>query len=236
MPHITYPAATRPLPGYLAVPDSNGPWPGVVVVQDVLGLTADLKRITDRLAANGYIALAPALYGGRGPKIKCMISTIRAHFAGKGAAYDDLVAARDHLITDPRCTGKIGLIGFCMGAGFCLQLAPRGLFDATAPNYGLLPNNLEALSQSCPVVASFGAKDRIVAPGTATKLDAALAQGDVPRDIKEYPAAAHSFMNNWGIPGPIRVVERVAGMAYCEPEAEDAWQRIHAFFDEHLAA
>ncbi len=233
MPDITYPAAGSPLPGYLAVPDGEGPWPGVVVVQDVLGLTADLRRITARFAASGYLALAPALYG-RSPKIRCMISTIRAHFAGSGAAYDDLVAARDHLIANEQCTGKVGLVGFCMGAGFCLQLAPRGLFDATAPNYCLLPENIDALSRSCPVVASFGAKDRIVARGTAAKLEAVLAQGGVPRDVKEYPDVGHSFMNDWGIPGPVRVVERVAGMAYFEPEAEDAWQRIITFFKEHL--
>lgn len=233
MPDISYPSATTPLPGYLAVPDGPGPWPGVVIVQDVLGLTADLKQITDRLAASGCLALAPALYG-RGPKIKCMISTIRAHFAGSGAAYDDLVAARDYLTANAQCTGKVGLVGFCMGAGFCLQLAPRGLFDATAPNYGLLPKNIEALSRSCPLVASFGAKDRIVARGTAAKLEAVLAQGDVARDVKEYPNVAHSFINNWGIPGPIRVVERVAGMAYSEPEAEDAWRRMLSFFEDHL--
>jgi carboxymethylenebutenolidase len=233
VPDITYPSATSPLPGYLAVPDGDGPCPGVVIVQDVLGLTADLKRITDRFAASGYLALAPALYG-REAKIKCMISTIRAHFAGTGAAYDDLVAARDYLIADTRCTGKVGLAGFCMGAGFCLQLAPRGLFDATAPNYGLLPKNIDALRRSCPLVASFGAKDRIVARGTAAKLEAVLAQGDVARDVKEYPDVAHSFMNNWGVPGPIRVVERFAGMAYSEPEAEDAWQRMLSFFEDHL--
>jgi carboxymethylenebutenolidase len=119
VPDITYPSTTSPLPGYLAFPDGEGPWPGVVIVQDVLGLTADLKRITDRFAASGYLALAPALYG-RDPKIKCMISTIRAHFAGSGAAYDDLVAARDYLIADTRCTGKVGLVGFCMGAGVLL--------------------------------------------------------------------------------------------------------------------
>lgn len=233
MPDITYPAAEGHLPGYLAAPDGEGPWPGVVVVQDVLGMTADLRRITDRIAASGYLALAPALYG-RAPKIRCMISTIRAHFAGHGAAYDDLVAARDYLIANERCTGKIGLVGFCMGAGFCLQLAPRGLYDATAPNYGLLPKDIETLSRSCPVVASFGAKDHIVPRGTAAKLEAALAHGDVPRDIKEYPNVGHSFMNNYGIPGPVRVVARIAGMAYCEPEAEDAWQRVLSFFDKHL--
>jgi carboxymethylenebutenolidase len=231
---ITYPTGAGHLPGYLAVPDGEGPWPGVVVLHDVLGLTADLRRITDRFAANGYLALAPALYG-RGLKIRCMISTIRAHFAGHGAAYDNIEAARHHLIANERCTGKVGLVGFCMGGGFGLQLAPRGLFNATAPNYGLLPKNIEALHRSCPVVASFGATDRVVRRGTAAQLEAALAPGNVPRDVKEYPNAGHSFMNNYNyIPGPIQFISRITGMAYCEPEAEDAWQRILTFFNEHL--
>ena len=79
------------------------------------------------------------------------------------------------------------------------------------------------------MVASFRAKDRITAGGTAAKLDAVLARGEVPRDVKEYPHVGHSFMNNWGFPGPVRIVERIAGMAYSEPEAEDAWQRILTF-------
>ena len=233
MPDITFASTDSAVPGYLAVPEGEGPWPAVVIVQDVLGLTADLKRITDRFADTGYLALAPALYG-RGPKIRCMISTIRAHFAGHGPTYDDLVAARHHLLDDARCTGKVGLVGFCMGAGFCLQLAPRGLFDAAAPNYGLAPKDIHTLTQSCPVVASYGAKDRIVPRGAATQLDAVLAQGDIPRDVKEYPDVGHSFMNNWRIPAPLRIVENIAGMAYSQPEAEDAWRRILSFFDEHL--
>lgn len=234
MPDITYPAAEGHIPGYLALPESEGPWPGVVVIQDVIGMTTDLKRITDRFAANGYLALAPALYDSHNPKIRCMISTIRAHFTGRGVAYTDLVAAREYLITDNRCTGKVGLAGFCMGAGFCLQLAPSGLFDATAPSYALLPKNVEKLRQSCPVVASFGAKDPIVARGTAAKLEAVLADGEVPRDVKEYSNVGHSFMNNHALPAPIRIVAGIAGMAYSAPEAEDAWQRIITFFEEHL--
>ena len=233
MPKVTYPAPAGPLPGYLAMPSTEGPWPAVIVVQDVRGMTADVRRISDRLAAAGYLTLAPALYG-RGLKIKCMIATMRTHFAGTGAAFDDIVAARDHLLADPDCTGKVGLVGFCMGAGFVLQLAPSGLFDATAPNYGLNPKNIEVLAQSCPVVASYGAKDRIARSGSAAELEDVLAKGGVPRDIKEYQNVGHSFMNDFGIPAPFNVIERIAGMEYSEPEAEDAWRRILAFFGEHL--
>ena len=234
MPDITYPAAAGPLPGYLAVPDGEGPWPGVVVVQDSLGMTADLRRNTDRFAASGYLALAPALYQ-RGSKVKCVVSTIRAVLTESGGtAIDDLVAARNHLIADGRCTGKVGLAGFCRGGDFCLMLAPSGMFDATAPNYGRLPKNIAALNRSCPVVASYGAKDRIVPRGSAGKLEAVLAQGNVPHDVKEYPDVGHSFMNDWNTPGPVRIVEHIAGLAYSEPEAEDAWRRILAFFSDHL--
>lgn len=234
VPDITYLAPDGYIPGYLAIPDGDGPWPGVIVVQDVLGVTADLRRITDRVAREGYLALAPDLYWRR-PKVKCLISTIRSHFSGSGAAYDDLIASRNHLATNDRCTGKVGLIGFCMGAGFCLQLAPLGLFDAAAPNYGLMPTNIDVLQRSCPVVASFGADDRIVARGTAARLEAVLADGDVPRDVKEYPNVGHSFMNDHGTPAVIRTIANIARMAYSESEAEDAWDRILTFFRKHLA-
>jgi carboxymethylenebutenolidase len=234
MPDITYPAAEGHVSGYLAIPEGEGPWPGVVVIQDVLGMTTDLKRITDLFAASGYLALAPALYDSHGPKIKCMISTIRAHFTGRGAAYGDLLGAREHLIANAPCTGKVGLAGFCMGAGFCLQLAPSGLFDAAAPSYAVLPKDVEKLLRSCPVVASFGAKDPIVARGTAARLQAVLAGGQVAHDVKEYPDAGHSFMNDHALPAPIRLVAGIAGVSYSEPEAEDAWRRIITFFEEHL--
>jgi carboxymethylenebutenolidase len=198
-------------------------------------MTADLRRTSDRLADNGYLALAPALYA-RGLKIRCMISTIRAAATGRGSAHDALLAARNHLLGDERCTGKIGLVGFCMGAQFVLQLSPGGLFDASAPNYGVLPKNLNALSQSCPVVASFGAKDHIVRRGSAARLESALNRGDVPCDVKEYPGVGHSFMNDWRPTGPVRVIERAVGLLYFEKESEDAWQRMINFFDQHLSS
>ncbi len=71
--------------------------------------------------------------------------------------------------------------------------------------------------------------------GAADKLEDLLSTNDVPRDIKEYPTVGHSFMNNWDTPPrPVKVIERVVKMNYSRPEAEDAWQRVFAFFGEHL--
>lgn len=234
MTNTNYPAPDGPLPAYLAVPTTAGPWPGVVVVQDILGMTTELKRVTDRLAEQGYLALAPALYR-RGPRITCLINTIRQYFRGSGPLYNDLVAARDFLASDERCSGKVGLAGFCMGGGFALLLSPSGHFDAVAANYGLVPRDLDSLRDSCPVVASFGAKDRVVRAGSAATLEAALAKGSIPRDVKEYPDAGHAFMNDYRFAAPVNALVKLADMAYSEPEANDAWARIMSFFEEHLA-
>jgi carboxymethylenebutenolidase len=107
------------------------------------------------------------------------------------------------------------------------------VFDAAAANYGLWPEDRPALTQSCPMVASYGGRDRLL-PGAAAELEGLLTTGGVPHDVKEYPNVGHSFMNDWGTPAPLTVVERVAGAAYSAPEAEDAWGRILAFFGEHL--
>lgn len=235
MPDISYLDHTGdPVPAYLAVPAGTGPWPAVVVVQDVLGMTADLRRTAERLADNGYLTLVPGLYG-RGPKIKCMLSTMYAAVVGRGSAQQAIIAARDHLLADARCTGKVGLVGFCMGAQFVVQLSPGGLFDASAPNYGVLPRDLEPLKESCPVVASFGAKDRIVPRGSAARLESALAEGNVPRDIKEYPNVGHSFMNDWRLPPAMRKIESAVGLSYFADEAESAWKRMTDFLEKHLA-
>ena len=96
------------------------------------------------------------------------------------------------------------------------------------------PKDIDALKRSCPVVASYGAKDRTL-PGAAAKLNRAGRHGCAPR-YQGYPEVGHSFMNNWGTPRPLRFVERITGFAYSEPESEDAWRRILAFFDDHLSA
>lgn len=124
--------SNRDFPGYLAVPDGAGPWPAVVVVQGVIGMTADLRRITDRFAASGYLSLAPALYS-RGPKIRCMLSTMRAAINGHGSAHGFLVAARDHFVADERCTGKVGLVGSAWGHRFVCILRPTACSKRPLP-------------------------------------------------------------------------------------------------------
>lgn len=230
MPTITYTTDTAAQPGYLAVPSSPPPWPAVVIIQDIRGMTADLEAQADRFAAEGYLALAPRLYRRR--CVRSMAATIQSHFSGAGDAFDDIAAAREYLLADERCTGKAGIVGFCFGAGLALMAAPSGQFDAAGANYGLLPSDLSIMETSCPLVASFGAKDRIVKPGSAAELETALTQYGVPHDVKEYPDVGHAFASTSRVPA---VVRRLIGMQYSGPAAEDSWQRLFAFFAVHLA-
>ena len=119
-----------------------------------------------------------------------------------------------------------------MGGGFALLTAARG-FDASAPNYAHLPEDLDgALRGACPVVASYGAKDKTLR-GTAAKLESALERTGVEHDVHEYPDAGHSFLNRHDL-GPGGALLRVAGIGYHEPSAEHAWGRILRFFEAHL--
>jgi carboxymethylenebutenolidase len=231
VPDLTYPAASAPeLKAYVAVPAGEGPWPGVVVIQDALGLGDDIKQQADRLAAAGYVAFAPDLYSGRG--LKCVVATLSASRTGRGPAYQDIEAARRWLEAREDCTGKIGIIGFCMGGGFALLSAPQFPFAAASVNYGEVPKDVAKLAGACPVVASYGKKD-VTLRGRAARLERALTDHGVAHDVKEYPDAGHSFMNRITL-GPATPLVHIAGFGYDDDASEDSWRRLLAFFAEHL--
>ncbi len=227
-------ASTPQLSAHLAVPPvGEGPWPGVVVVHEVFGLTDDVRQHADRLAAAGYLALAPDLFSAGGRR-RCLRSTFRALTSGEGPAFGDLEAARRSLAGRDDCTGRIGVLGFCMGGGFALMGATRG-FDVAAPNYGFLPEDAErVLAGACPVVASYGRRD-VALRGAAGRLERVLTDLGVDHDVHEYPDAGHSFLNRHNA-GPFTALEKVLGVGYHQPSAEDAWGRILRFLDRHLRA
>ena len=214
---------------YIARPTGDGPFPGLMVFHEAFGLNDDIRRIADRFAGNGYVVVAPDLIGGG---FGCLVKVFRDLSRGDGPAFDKARASIGFLANQADVDeGRLGLVGFCMGGDFALALGIDDRIKVTAPNYGKAPDDAH-LERLCPVVASYGNMDKLFR-NNAARLETVLNAAGIDNDIKLYPNAGHSFINDqppWytAIMGPVMAV------GYHHDEAEDAWMRMLSFFDKHV--
>jgi carboxymethylenebutenolidase len=220
---VTFRADSGEASGYLSAP-RDGKGPGVVVIQEWWGLVPHIKDVTDRFAAEGFLALAPDLYHGK--------STRSPDEAGKlmmalniDQAERDLAGSVSHLKSHPaNATGKVGSVGFCMGGALSLFAASRNRdLSACVVFYGGHPKvkpDLDALS--APVLGLYAGKDRSVSPEVVRELDRRLTELRKSHEFHTYPDADHAFFND----------QRPE--VYSRADAADAWRRTLAFLKAHL--
>lgn len=214
---------------------SNAIRAGVVVIHEAIGLNDDIRRIAARFADAGYVTIAPDFLAGLGPMPLCIARFARGIAQARvGRPYRQLSAAEDWLRGRPDVAGSpIGVVGFCMGGGFALLHAAGADIDVVAPFYAAVPRDGDTLAGACPVVASYGGRDRLFGAG-GPPLEAALTRLGIEHDVKTYPAAGHSFMNRHR--RSLAAIERRLPThgRYDDAAAEDAWERMLAFFARHL--
>lgn len=213
-----------------------GPHPGVVVLHESFGLNDDIRRIARRFAAEGYAALAPDLYS-HGTRIVCLSRVIvDMTRGGISREIEDIHEARRALAARAEVEAdRIAVAGFCQGGGFALVAAATPGFSAAAVNYGVVPSDRSQLDGVCPVVASYGGKDRLVGGGMARRLERHLAALGVPHDVQTYDGAGHSFFSKVdGWQGLVARIPSPLAVGYNEAAAEDGWRRMLEFFADHV--
>lgn len=223
---VSFPSNGQSAEGYLALP-ASGKGPGVVVIQEWWGLVRWIKSMADRLAAEGYVALAPDLYHGK--------TTAEPDDATKlmmamkmDVAARDMSGAVTYLKKSEACTGKIGSVGFCLGGGLSLFIATLQPIDACVIYYGVLPGVQPDLSKLAgPVLGHYAAEDGWANPDAAHALEQQIRDAGKQVEFHIYPGAKHAFMN----PSP-EVTK--AGGEYNEAAAKTSWDRTLAFYKEHL--
>jgi carboxymethylenebutenolidase len=210
--------------GFLATPEGAGPFPGVIVVQEWWGLDDHIKDVTQRLAKEGFVALAPDLFHGKVTKEPSEAQRLMMSL-NMGQATNELVKAADYLASRSEVAGRgIGAIGFCMGGGLALNLACESPhIRAAAPFYGGNPTPIDKVQNlHGPLFAVYAANDNFAGESVRRQLDEALKQHGIAHEIEVYPDTDHAFFND------------TRAEVYNREAAEDAWKRALTLFRENL--
>lgn len=210
---------------YLAQPEEEGTYPGIIMVHEWWGLTAEITEMAERLAEEGYVVIAPDTY-----RNKTASTVPGALFLRLTVPEDrvdaDMQSAYDYLLgLDNVDNASVGVIGFCYGGGVALRhsvqnpdiLATINLYGDTIAN----PDEFGALAESGqPLLGIFGAEDVSIPLEEVNAFENALNDADIPNTISIYDGVGHAFVN------PTTIDEGGA--------AAEAWQEILNFFETNV--
>jgi carboxymethylenebutenolidase len=235
---VKIPVGDQSIPGYRAMPSKGGPFPVVLVVQEIFGVHEHIKDVCRRFAKLGYFAIAPELYYRQGDVSKLKsIDEIRT-IVGK-VPDQQVMADLDATVEFAQKSGKgdvakLGITGFCWGGRIVwLYAAHSKQLKAGAAWYGRLvgepsantpkhPVNIAA-DINAPVLGLYGGKDQGIPLDTVEQMRTALKAAKVDAQIVVYPDSPHAFFADYR-------------PSYQEDDAKDAWQKLQAWFKQHGVA
>lgn len=238
---VKIPVKDGDIPAYRAAPDKGGPFPVVLVVQEIFGVHEHIKDVCRRLAKLGYLAIAPELYARQGDVSK--LTDIQEIFSKVVSKVPDsqVMSDLDAAVAWAKKTGngdtaKLGTTGFCWGgritwlyaahnkdlkAGVAWygRLSGAGKSTELQPKYPIdLAGDLKA-----PVLGLYGEKDTGIPVKDVEAMRAALKKADKPGEIVLYPEAPHAFYADYR-------------PSYRKEPAEDGWKRLQAWFKKNGVA
>jgi len=207
---------------FLAKPEGAGNFPAVIVIHEIFGLNDNIREISKQFAEQGYVALGVDLFSNRN-RMVCMLQIMHGMLIRplNNSMLSDLKSAMTVLQKQSNGdANRIGVVGFCMGGAYALQLAitAKGM-KAASVFYGMNPKPLESVAEACPIVGSY--PDRDFTANAARELEASLTKNNIPHDIKIYDDTQHSFFGQQRTPAEVAATK-------------DAWQRMLSFFAKHL--
>jgi carboxymethylenebutenolidase len=204
--HIVIDGKDGGFTGYIARPTSL-PAPAVVVLQELFGVNADIRRHCDNLAELGYIAVAPDLFWRQEPGVDLDVRSqddwdhgVRLYTAyNREAGVRDIADTIKATAALPECTGKVGLLGYCLGAMMAFLFAVRSKVDAVVAYHGADTDKYldEADALRSPLLMHLGEEDEFISKPAQAAIKAALA-GRPNVAVYGYPGQRHAFSRNNG--------------------------------------
>jgi carboxymethylenebutenolidase len=238
---IEIPVGTGTMGGYLARPDDDTPRPGVVVFMEIFGINSHIRDVVERVAAEGYVVLAPDFFHRTGPGVEYGYDD---EGMGKGMALLGQLEA-DEMIADAQAAvaalrgrsdvgDKVGAMGFCIGGHMTYLAACETDVNAAASFYGggiaapQGPGGQEpTLGRTSKIggriLCLFGAEDSLIPSDQVDAIQQSLAAAGTAHDTVVYPGADHGFFCD----------QRAT---YDKDAAADAWERVKTLFAAELAS
>jgi carboxymethylenebutenolidase len=208
--------------GEIALPEGTGKAPAVVLIQEYWGINDHIRSLLDRLAAAGFLAVAPDLYHGVVTKDAGEAGKLMQALDGK-RAMDDIAGAAHFALGHERSNGKVGVVGFCMGGAYSFAAASAiPEVSAVVPFYGIPPmERLDFAKMKAPILAHFATRDPWASVAKAEDIKKHLAEHGHAMQLEVYEAD-HAFMND------------ARPEVYAPDAAKLAWERTLAFLHQHL--